>query len=128
MMVHTTQKSPANRMNEERTDVLTPQQRRACMSSIRGRDTKPEMLVRKALFAEGFRYRLNTRHLPGRPDLVFPKYKGVIFVHGCFWHGHGCHLFRWPQTNPEFWRTKIEGNVPGTHVFAMPCTRAAGEL
>lgn len=81
------------------------------MSGIRGRDTKPEMQIRRALHARGFRYRLHDRHLPGRPDLVFPSRKAVIFINGCFWHGHDCHLFRWPGTRPEFWRTKIGGNI-----------------
>jgi DNA mismatch endonuclease (patch repair protein) len=80
------------------------------MSGIRGKDTKPEMLIRRALHARGFRFRLHDRRLPGRPDLVLPKYQTVIFVHGCFWHGHNCHLFKWPQTRLEFWRKKIEAN------------------
>lgn len=79
------------------------------MSGIRGKNTKPELLIRKALHARGFRYRLHC-DLPGRPDICLPKYRAVIFVHGCFWHGHGCHLFKWPSTRPEFWRTKIERN------------------
>ena len=77
------------------------------MSGIRGKDTIPELLIRKALFAKGFRYRLHDRRLPGKPDLVFPKYDAVIFIHGCFWHGHDCHLFKWPSTRPEFWKNKI---------------------
>jgi DNA mismatch endonuclease (patch repair protein) len=91
-------------------DVLTPEQRRFNMSRIRGRDTAPELMIRRALHARGFRYRLNDRTLPGRPDLVFPKYKAVIFVHGCFWHGHNCHLFRWPATRRKFWEGKIIRN------------------
>ncbi len=81
------------------------------MSRIRGRDTAPEMMVRRALHARGCRYRLHDRKLPGRPDLVFPKYKAVIFVHGCFWHGHDCHLFKWPGTRREFWEEKIKKNI-----------------
>lgn len=81
------------------------------MSGIRGRDTRPEMQVRKGLHATGFRYRLHDRNLPGKPDIVLPKYRAVIFVHGCFWHGHGCRLFRWPKTREEFWREKIGRNV-----------------
>jgi DNA mismatch endonuclease (patch repair protein) len=92
------------------TDVLTPEQRRLNMSRIRGRDTKPEMLVRRGLHARGLRYRLQDRKLPGRPDLVFPKYRVVILVHGCFWHGHHCPLFRLPATRPEFWAAKISSN------------------
>lgn len=91
-------------------DVLTTEQRRFNMSRIRGRDTAPELLIRHALHAEGFRYRLHDRKLPGRPDLVFPKYRAVIFVHGCFWHGHGCHLFKWPATRHAFWEAKISRN------------------
>lgn len=91
-------------------DVLTPEQRRLNMSRIRGRDTKPEMLIRRGLHARGLRYRLQDRKLPGRPDLVFPKYRVVILVHGCFWHGHSCPLFRLPATRPEFWATKISSN------------------
>lgn len=80
------------------------------MSGIRSRDTKPELTVRKALHAMGFRYRISDASLAGKPDLVFPKYNAVIFVHGCFWHGHDCHLFKWPSTRQEFWKDKIEKN------------------
>ncbi len=81
------------------------------MSRIRGKDTKPEMLVRRVLHANGFRYRLHAKNLPGKPDLVLPKYKRVIFVHGCFWHGHeGCTKSTLPQTRTEWWRAKIEKN------------------
>jgi DNA mismatch endonuclease (patch repair protein) len=79
------------------------------MSGIRGKNTKPELLIRKALHARGFRYRLHC-DLPGKPDICLPKHRAVILVHGCFWHGHDCHLFKWPGTRPEFWRTKIERN------------------
>jgi len=82
------------------------------MSRIRGKDTKPEEIVRKYLFAKGFRYRKNDSRLPGKPDIVLPKYKTVIFVNGCFWHGHnGCKYFVWPQNNADFWKTKINGNI-----------------
>lgn len=81
------------------------------MAGIRGRNTKPEIAVRSALHRRGFRFRLHCRDLPGKPDLVLPRYTAVIFVHGCFWHGHGCHLFRWPKTREEFWRDKISSNV-----------------
>lgn len=91
-------------------DVLTPEQRRLNMSRIKGRDTAPEMIIRRALHARGFRYRLHDKRLPGRPDLVFPKHHAVIFIHGCFWHGHDCHLFKWPATRREFWQHKIEQN------------------
>lgn len=91
-------------------DVLTPDQRRLNMSRIRGRDTKPEMLIRRGLHARGFRYRVQDRKLPGRPDLVFPRYHAVIFVHGCFWHGHECPMFKLPVTRREFWMAKIASN------------------
>lgn len=80
------------------------------MSGIRGQNTKPEVLIRKALFARGFRYRLHDRALPGRPDLVFPRYRAVIQVNGCFWHRHGCHSFKWPTTRIGFWRNKLNRN------------------
>nr|WP_249779344.1 very short patch repair endonuclease [Bradyrhizobium sediminis] len=80
------------------------------MSGIRGKNTKPELTLRKGLHAKGFRFRLHAK-MPGRPDMVFPKWKAVIFAHGCFWHGHGCHLFKWPTSRAEFWRLKITGNV-----------------
>ena len=80
------------------------------MSGIRGKDTKPELAIRSALQREGFRFRLHRKDLPGKPDLLFPRYKAVLFVHGCFWHGHDCHLFRWPSTREDFWYKKITGN------------------
>ncbi len=93
------------------TDVHDPKTRSYNMSRIKGKDTKPEMVVRKFLFANGFRYRLHDKKLPGKPDIVLPKYKTVIFVHGCFWHGHeGCRYFKMPQTNTAFWMQKIERN------------------
>ena len=91
-------------------DVVTPDVRSRMMSGIRGKNTKPELLIRKALFARGFRYRLHDKSLPGKPDLVFPKYRAVIQVNGCFWHGHNCPLFKWPSSRPEFWKEKITGN------------------
>lgn len=92
------------------TDVVDPATRSRMMSGIRGKDTKPEMLIRKALHARGFRFRLHARELPGKPDIVLPKYKAVIFVHGCFWHGHDCRYFKVPKTRTEFWLQKIDGN------------------
>lgn len=80
------------------------------MGRIRGKNTKPELLVRHALHRRGFRYRLHDRGLPGRPDLVLPKHRAAVFVHGCFWHGHDCPLFRLPGTRREFWEVKIAGN------------------
>jgi DNA mismatch endonuclease (patch repair protein) len=93
------------------SDVLTPEQRRLNMSNVRSKNSKPEMLLRRGLHARGLRYQLHQRELPGCPDLVFRRYKAVIFVHGCFWHGHKCHLFKLPDTRREFWQSKICGNV-----------------
>jgi DNA mismatch endonuclease, patch repair protein len=82
------------------------------MSRIRSKDTKPEMLVRRFLHAQGFRYRLHDKRLPGKPDIVLPKYKTVIFIHGCFWHGHeGCKYFVVPKTRTEWWLNKINTNI-----------------
>jgi DNA mismatch endonuclease, patch repair protein len=92
-------------------DVHTPEQRSFNMSRVRSKDTKPELIVRKFLHAHGFRYRLHDKKLPGKPDLVLPKYKTVIFVHGCFFHGHeGCRYFVVPKTRTEWWLDKINGN------------------
>lgn len=93
------------------SDHLTPSQRRLCMSRIPHTATKLEMLVRRWLWAHGYRYRLNVKSVPGKPDVVMRKYRTAIFVNGCFWHGHeGCSKFVMPKSNTEFWRTKIEGN------------------
>lgn len=92
-------------------DVVSPEKRSEMMSGIRGKDTKPEIIVRRLLHRLGYRFRLHRRDLPGRPDIVLPKWKAVIFVNGCYWHGHdNCHLFRPPKTRTEFWTNKIEGN------------------
>jgi DNA mismatch endonuclease (patch repair protein) len=91
-------------------DVLTPEQRRLNMSRVRGKNTKPELVLRRALHARGLRYRVHPREVPGKPDIVLPRHKAVILIHGCFWHGHDCSLFKWPATRTEFWRKKIEGN------------------
>jgi DNA mismatch endonuclease (patch repair protein) len=93
------------------TDVLTREQRRLNMSRIRGRDTRPEMLIRRGLHARGLRYRLHDPSLPGRPDLVFPKYRTAVFVHGCFWHAHGCTLSKLPSARQDFWRAKLGANA-----------------
>lgn len=93
-------------------DVHSAEVRSYNMSRIRSKDTKPEELVRKYLFSKGFRYRKNDVRLPGKPDIVLPKYKTVIFVNGCFWHGHqGCRYFVWPKNNAEFWKKKISDNI-----------------
>lgn len=81
------------------------------MSGIRGKNTRPELLIRHGLHKRGFRYLIHDKRLPGKPDMVFPKYRAVILVHGCFWHGHGCHLFRWPSSRQEFWRDKISQTI-----------------
>lgn len=91
-------------------DVLTSDQRSWVMGRIRGSNTKPELWVRRGLFALGFRYRLHQRQLPGTPDLVLPRYRAVMFVNGCFWHGHNCHLYRLPSTRTSFWQSKAEKN------------------
>ncbi|WP_199555271.1 very short patch repair endonuclease [Sandaracinobacteroides hominis] len=92
-------------------DVHDAATRSRNMAAVKGRDTRPELLIRKALHAAGLRYRLHAKGLPGKPDLVFPQHRAVVFVHGCFWHRHDCHLFRWPATRQEFWREKIGRNV-----------------
>lgn len=94
----------------QRGDVHSPEVRSHNMSRIRGRDTKPEMLIRRGLHRRGLRYQLHRRDLPGRPDLVFNSRRCAIFVHGCFWHGHGCRMFRLPGTRTDFWRGKIDAN------------------
>jgi len=93
-------------------DVHSPQTRSYNMSMIRGEKTTLEVIVRKHLFSLGFRYRKNDKRLPGKPDIVLPKYRTVIFINGCFWHKHeGCKYFAWPKSNVDFWRKKIEDNV-----------------
>ena len=106
-------------------DILTSSQRSHCMSRIRGKNTKPEILVRKGLHARGFRFRLHNKKLPGSPDIVLPKYGVVIMVNGCFWHGHkGCRHATKPRSNVEFWETKITRNrhrdeVTEAHLLAL---------
>jgi DNA mismatch endonuclease (patch repair protein) len=93
------------------TDVMSADKRSALMSRIKGKNTKPEMLVRRGLWHAGLRFRLHARHLPGRPDLVLPRWHAVVFVHGCFWHQHpGCPLAAVPATRPDFWQSKLAGN------------------
>ena len=106
-------------------DILTKSQRHQCMSHIRGKNTKPEILVRKSLHARGFRFRLHNKKLPGSPDIVLPKYGVAIMVNGCFWHGHkGCRYATKPKSNVEFWETKIARNrhrdeVTNAHLEAL---------
>ena len=92
------------------TDVVSPEVRSRMMAGIRSKNTRPELLIRKCLHGRGFRYRLHDKRLPGKPDIVLPRYRAVILIHGCFWHGHDCHLFKWPSNNEIFWREKITQN------------------
>ena len=92
------------------TDIVSRKTRSWMMSGIRGKNTNPELQVRHALFAKGFRYRLHSSALPGRPDIVLSKYRAVVFINGCFWHCHGCKLFKWPQSNTKFWKRKLSHN------------------
>lgn len=97
-------------------DIISPEQRSALMARVKGKNTKIELEIRRGLHALGFRFRLGDSYrndgakLPGRPDVVLPKYRTVVFVHGCFWHGHDCHLFRLPKTRTDFWEAKIAAN------------------
>lgn len=94
------------------TDIVDKQTRSRMMAGIKGKDTKPELVLRRALHAGGFRYRLHSKNVPGRPDLVFPKHHAIVFVHGCFWHRHeGCRYTTTPSTRPEFWQAKFDANV-----------------
>lgn len=92
------------------SDHVSPEKRSAIMSAVRSEDTGPELTVRRALHRLGYRFRLHRRDLPGSPDIVFPARQKVVFVHGCFWHGHDCRWGRLPKTRVEYWREKIEGN------------------
>lgn len=91
-------------------DIVSKKTRSRMMSGIRGKNTKPELLIRSGLHKSGFRFRLHYGQLPGKPDLAFPKYRATILINGCFWHGHDCHLFKWPSTRTEFWQDKITSN------------------
>ena len=92
-------------------DVVDQETRSRMMSGIRGKNTRPELAIRRGLHAKGYRFRLHANDVPGKPDLVLPRYHAAIFVNGCFWHNHDCHLFKMPSTRTEFWRSKIEKNV-----------------
>ena len=107
------------------SDIVDPLTRSRMMSGIRGKDTKPELAVRRALHRAGYRFRLHRKDLPGRPDIVLPKYHAVIFVHGCFWHGHGCRHFKIPKTRTDFWLDKIMANAKRDRLNAESL-RAAG--
>lgn len=91
-------------------DIVSPEKRSQMMAGIRAKDTKPELLIRRGLHKRGYRYRVCDKRLHGKPDIVLPKYKAAIFVHGCFWHGHDCHLFKLPASRTEFWQAKIAKN------------------
>lgn len=91
-------------------DIVDPATRSRMMSGIRGKNTRPELVIRSLLHKQGFRFRLHVRELPGKPDIVLPKYRAVVLVNGCFWHGHDCALFKWPQTRADWWREKLERN------------------
>ena len=106
-------------------DIVTPEVRSRMMAGIRGKNTKPELTLRRGLHAAGFRFRLHDRTLPGKPDIVFPRYRAVLFAHGCFWHGHDCHLFKWPSSRPDFWRAKIQRNRE-VDTLALAALQAAG--
>lgn len=92
------------------SDIVDQLKRKEMMAGIRNKNTRPEMIIRKELFARGYRYRLHQKELAGKPDLILPKYRAAIFINGCFWHCHDCHLFKWPQTRKEFWENKILSN------------------
>lgn len=92
-------------------DVVDRSTRSRMMSGIRGKNTSPELVIRSGLHRRGFRYLLHAKDLPGRPDLVFPRFNALVLVHGCFWHRHNCGYFKWPTTRAQFWREKILGNV-----------------
>lgn len=106
-------------------DVVDSATRSRMMAGIRARNTKPEILIRSLLHKQGFRFRLHVRNLPGKPDIVLPRYNAVIFVHGCFWHGHECHFFKWPKTRPDFWHAKIAHNREND-LKAMTALKKAG--
>ncbi len=91
-------------------DIVDSATRSRMMSGIRAKNTKAEVEIRKRIFAAGFRYRLHDKKLPGKPDIIFPRYKAIIFIHGCFWHAHDCALFKVPSTRPEFWQKKLKRN------------------
>ena len=102
------------------TDTHTKEQRSYNMSRIKGKDTKPEIIVRRWLWNNGYRYRIHRKDLPGKPDIVFPGRKKIIFINGCFWHKHDCKSFKWPTSNTEYWSRKIERN---TERDAENCSR-----
>ena len=103
------------------SDIFSQTKRSDIMSKISSKDTKPEILVRKFLFSKGFRYRINVKTLPGKPDIVLPKYKTIIFVNGCFWHGHNCKKGKLPSSNTDFWRKNIKQQIARCQKFRFTC-------
>lgn len=101
------------------TDTVDVATRSRIMSAIRGKNTKPELLVRRLLHGQGFRFRVNVGNMPGKPDIVFPRFRAVIFVNGCFWHGHDCPIFKMPKSRVDYWQKKIEGNRTNDHLAAL---------
>lgn len=99
-----------NKVRWPMADVVSPEKRKQMMAGIKAKNTRPEIIIRRALHKKGFRYRLHDKSLPANPDIVLPKYNAIILVNGCFWHGHDCHLFKWPKTRKDFWKDKVEGN------------------
>ena len=91
-------------------DIVPPEVRSRMMSGIRGKNTRPEIAIRKELFRRGYRYRIHDKSLPGKPDFVLPRFRAAVFVHGCFWHRHDCRLFKMPSTRVDFWKTKFDRN------------------
>lgn len=92
------------------SDIVSAKKRSEMMAGIKSKNTKPELIIRRSLHRRGLRYRLQAKHLPGKPDIFLRKYNAAIFIHGCFWHAHGCHLFKMPSTRTEFWTSKFEEN------------------
>lgn len=113
---------PCANWQMQMADIVSAEVRSQMMSGIRSKHTKPELLIRRELHKRGFRFRLHDRRLPGKPDIIFPRYRAVIFVHGCFWHGHNCHLFKMPSSRTEFWQTKIQRNKELDTIAQMALT------
>ena len=109
-------------------DVVSGTVRSRMMAGIKGSNTQAEMMIRKGLHRLGFRYQLHRKDLPGRPDMVFPRHRAVIFVNGCFWHAHSCHLFKWPSTRKDFWREKINSNRVRDKKNIAKCTEAGWKV